>query len=186
MIAVPHADRRIDIVPMRRRHLRAVLAIEERAYPRPWSRAIFERELAQTADGTHDYVVARAGRRIIGYAGIWLVPDPDGAQVHLTNIVVAEDWRRRGVARRLLVHLADRAIAEGGVAWTLEVRASASGAQALYRRFGFAPAGVRRRYYENTEDAIVMWCHDLDGDAYRARLEVLRDGDATVSAGGTR
>ena len=51
---------------------------------------------------------------------------------------------------------------------TLEVRASNTGAQALYRRFGFVPAGVRQRYYENTEDAIVMWCHDIaDGEYAR-------------------
>jgi ribosomal-protein-alanine N-acetyltransferase len=60
------------------------------------------------------------------------------------------------------------------VAWTLEVRASSTGAQELYRRFGFAPAGVRRRYYEESEDAIVMWCHDIDGPEYAARLEGLR------------
>ena len=53
---------------------------------------------------------------------------------------------------------------------------SSTGAQELYRAFGFVPAGIRKRYYENTEDAIVMWCHDIDGDDYRRRLEVLRDG----------
>lgn len=180
------ADQAVDVVPMRRKHLRAVLEIEERAYPRPWSRAIFERELDQMAEGTHHYVVARAGRRVVGYAGLWYVPDPGGMQVHLTNVVVSEEWRRRGVGRLLLVHLADRAIADGSVAWTLEVRASATGAQELYRRFGFAPAGIRRRYYENSEDAIVMWCHDLDGAAYRARLDALRDDLAALPTGGTR
>jgi [ribosomal protein S18]-alanine N-acetyltransferase len=59
-------------------------------------------------------------------------------------------------------------------AWTLEVRASSTGAQELYRRFGFAPAGVRKKYYENSEDAIVMWCHDIDSDEYATRLAGLR------------
>jgi [ribosomal protein S18]-alanine N-acetyltransferase len=86
----------------------------------------------------------------------------------------APEHRRHGVARRVLVHLAEEAIRAGCVAWTLEVRASSTGAQELYRRFGFAPAGIRRKYYENTEDAIVMWCHDLDGDEYAARLDGLR------------
>ena len=54
------------------------------------------------------------------------------------------------------------------------MRASGTGAQALYRSFGFAPAGIRTRYYENVEDAIVMWCHDIQGDAYGRRLEELR------------
>ena len=51
---------------------------------------------------------------------------------------------------------------------------SSTGAQELYRRFGFAPAGVRTRYYENTEDAIVMWCTGIQTSAYGERLEELR------------
>ena len=54
---------------------------------------------------------------------------------------------------------------------------SSTGAQELYRKFGFAPAGVRKRYYENTEDAIVMWCHDIQTEDYAERLREL--GGAT-------
>ena len=50
---------------------------------------------------------------------------------------------------------------------------SSTGAQELYRKFGFAPAGVRKRYYENTEDAIVMWCHDIQTEDYAQRLREL-------------
>ena len=70
--------------------------------------------------------------------------------------------------------LAEAAIERGCSAWTLEVRVSSAGAQELYRRFGFAPAGVRARYYENTEDAIVMWCNDIQGEDYRALLGSIR------------
>jgi ribosomal-protein-alanine N-acetyltransferase len=68
------------------------------------------------------------------------------------------------------------------VAWTLEVRASATPAHELYRRFGFAPAGVRRGYYEHGEDALVMWCHELGDEGYLERIgatsgdEVRRSG----------
>lgn len=164
----------IVVAPMRTRDLRQILPIEARAYPKSWSRSVFESELAQVRDGTRYYAVARAGREVVGYAGLWFVPDPDGDQAHVTNIVVADEHRRRGVGRRLMLHLAERAIAVGCVAWTLEVRASSTGAQELYRRFGFAPAGVRTKYYDNTEDAIVMWCHDIDHADYAARLETLR------------
>ena len=60
---------------------------------------------------------------------------------------------------------------------------SSTGAQELYRRFGFVPAGVRTRYYENTEDAIVMWCNDLTSRRLR-RAARPRSGpsSATVSA----
>lgn len=164
----------VVVEPMRKRHLRHVLPIEARSYPKSWSRAVFEGELAQVRAGTRHYVVARLGRHVVGYAGLWFVPDPDGRQAHVTNIVVAPEHRRRGIARRLMVHLADEAIRVGCVAWTLEVRASSTGAQELYRRFGFAPAGIRKNYYDNTEDAIVMWCHDIATPAYAARLEGLR------------
>jgi ribosomal-protein-alanine N-acetyltransferase len=160
----------VEIVPMHRRHLRDVVPIEQRAYPKPWSRTVFESELAQVRTGSRHYVVARRGDELVGYAGLWFVADPDGDQAHVTNIVVAPEARREGVASRLLVYLAEWAIARGCVAWTLEVRASNTGAQELYRSFGFAPAGVRKRYYENTEDAIVMWCHDLQSPEYADRL----------------
>ncbi len=107
---------------------------------------------------------------MVGYAGLLFVPDPDGGQAHVTNIVVAEPYRRQGIASRLMLDLAREAIGRGCVAWTLEVRAGSTGAQEMYRRFGFAPAGVRKRYYDGKEDAIVMWCHDIDGHAYRSRL----------------
>ncbi len=161
------------IEPMRRRHLRQAMPIETAAYPTSWSRTVFEGELDQVRDGTRHYLVARRGRDVVGYAGVWIVPDPDGDQAHVTNVVVAPEFRRNGIATRLLLALARETIRRGCVAWTLEVRASSEGAQALYRGFGFAPAGVRKNYYDNSEDAIVMWCHDIDTPEYALQLEEL-------------
>jgi ribosomal-protein-alanine N-acetyltransferase len=160
----------LAIGPMRRRHLRQALPLEAAAYPTSWSRSVFEGELDQIRNGSRHYLVARRGRTVVGYAGVWLVPDPAGDQAHVTNIVVDPAMRRQGVATRLLVALAYEIIARGCVAWTLEVRLSSDGAQALYREFGFAPAGVRKNYYDNSEDAIVMWCHDIDTPEYAERL----------------
>ena len=171
--AVDDAVDGLVIEPMRRRHLRQAMPIEDEAYPTSWSRSVFESELDQTRNGSRCYLVARRGRRVDGYAGVWIVPHPDGDQAHVTNVVVAAEHRRRGVARRLLLALAREIIRRGCVAWTLEVRASSEGAQALYRSFGFVPAGVRTRYYDHSEDAIVMWCHDIDTPAYAARLREL-------------
>jgi [ribosomal protein S18]-alanine N-acetyltransferase len=158
---------------MRRRHLRQAMPIEEQAYPTSWSRAVFESELDQVRGGSRHYVVARRRREVVGYAGVWIIPEPEGGQAHVTNIVVASPHRRMGVATRLLVELANEIIGRGCVAWTLEVRSSSDGAQALYRRFGFVPAGVRKNYYDNREDAIVMWCHDIDTPEYADRLSEL-------------
>jgi ribosomal-protein-alanine N-acetyltransferase len=166
------------IEPMQRRDLRrGVMAIESVSYPRPWSQGVFESELAQVRAGTRRYLVARRidgrgkGRGpVVGYAGLWF----SGDEAHVTNVAVEPAQQRTGVATALLVALAEAAIERGCNAWTLEVRVSSAGAQELYRRFGFNPAGVRARYYENTEDAIVMWCNDIQGEDYRALLGSIR------------
>ena len=166
------------IEPMQRRDLRrGVMAIESVSYPRPWSQGVFESELAQVRAGTRRYLVARRidgrgkGRGpVVGYAGLWF----SGDEAHVTNGAVEPAQQRTGVATALLVALAEAAIERGCNAWTLEVRVSSAGAQELYRRFGFNPAGVRARYYENTEDAIVMWCNDIQGEDYRALLGSIR------------
>lgn len=164
----PGADDRdgtIRIEDMRRRHLRGVLRIEEEVNPRPWSLSLFLSELRYRESRV--YIVARSGLEIVGYAGLMLVAG-DG---HITNVGVSEPHRRHKTATRMMLVLARRALAEGAVALTLEVRMSNIAAQALYRRFGFSPAGVRKNYYsDSNEDALIMWAEDIDTPAYRARL----------------
>ena len=113
---------------MRKRDLRLVMPIESAAYRTSWSRRAFEGELDQVDSGSRYYVVARDGRSVVGYAGLWIVADPDSHQAHVTNIVVAEHRRRERIATRLMLDLARAAIERGCVAWTLEVRASSTGA----------------------------------------------------------
>jgi [ribosomal protein S18]-alanine N-acetyltransferase len=157
---------RVAIEPMRRRHVGQILQIERASYPRPWTMTVFHDELDQVGTGHRHYLVAKVGRTVVGYAGLMFVAD----EAHVTNVAVHPDHRRGGIATMLLLVLARVAIERRCVAWTLEVRASSTGAQELYRGFGFAPAGVRAKYYENTEDAIVMWCHDIQSPDYAARL----------------
>jgi len=164
---------------MRRRDLRhGVMAIEAVSYPRPWSQRVFESEIDQVRGGSRYYLVARRApggrgeRRVLGYAGLWF----SGDEAHITNVAVDPTEQRSGVATALLLALADEAIRRGATAWTLEVRVSSIGAQELYRRFGFVPAGVRTRYYENTEDAIVMWCNDIQAREYAGLLNSIRRG----------
>ena len=162
-----------SIEPMRHRHVGQVMAIEDVSYPKPWSGRVFHDELDQAGDGHRTYLVARRGRTVLGYGGLMYV----AGEAHVTNIAVHPDHRRHGIATKLLGELARVAIDRGCQAWTLEVRASSTGAQELYRSFGFVPAGIRARYYEGTEDAIVMWCHDIQTAAYGRRLEELRTDD---------
>ena len=160
---------RITIEPLRRRHLAAILPIEQASYPKPWTPGVFESEIELAKRGERHYLVARDGSELVGYAGLMFVVD----DAHVTNIAVAPSRLRQGIATRLLAELAWEAIARNCHALTLEVRVSNVGAQALYREFGFAPAGVRKKYYENVEDAIVMWNNDLSLPEYRDHLNEL-------------
>jgi len=166
---VPDPDRlEVRIAPMRRRHLRGVIRIEQQVYPRPWTFGLFLSEIGQR--GTRLYVVARVGPDIVGYAGLFQAVD-DG---HITTVAVDPAWHRHRIATRMLLTLARGAIERGCVNLTLEVRMSNSGAQALYQRFGFVPAGVRKGYYPETrEDALVMWANDIATPAYAERLAAI-------------
>jgi ribosomal-protein-alanine N-acetyltransferase len=156
----------VRIEPMRRRHLRSVLRIEQQVYPRPWSSSLFMSELALRS--TRAYFVARIGRELVGYAGVMMTLD----EAHVTTIAVDPKRHRSKVGTRLLLVLAREAIARGATAITLEVRMSNVGAQDLYRRFGFGPVGVRKNYYQEVnEDALVMWARDVDQPEYGALLD---------------
>ncbi|HYU59295.1 MAG TPA: ribosomal protein S18-alanine N-acetyltransferase [Solirubrobacterales bacterium] len=129
--------------------LPSVLAIERRSFPTPWSLAMFVLELSKPSgiclaasgpDGLAGYLVCSR------YADVW----------HLMNVAVAPERRRVGIATTLLGRLFEEA--GDDARYTLEVRTSNTEAIAMYRRFGFRPAGRRRRYYhDNGEDALIMW-----------------------------
>jgi ribosomal-protein-alanine N-acetyltransferase len=161
----------VHIMPMRRRHLRAVLKIEEQVYPRPWSHSLFVSELALRS--TRAYIVAKVGRDVVGYSGL-MMSLTDG---HITTVAVDPAWQRHHVGTRLLLALAREAIARDATALTLEARLSNKRAQDLYRRFGFVPVGVRKGYYVDTgEDALVMWAYDVNTESYDALLAGIERG----------
>jgi len=129
--------------------LPAVIAIERRSFPTPWSLAMFVLELSKPSGIC---LAASSGQDLLGY----VVCSRYDQVWHLMNIAVSPDHRRRGVAAGLLRRLLEEA---GGVLpLTLEVRVSNREAIAMYERYGFRSAGVRPRYYhDNGEDALIMW-----------------------------
>lgn len=163
---VRRGERSVSTEPMRRRDIRDALLIEEQCYPKPWTAGVFASEIDLARHGERFYLVARLEHELIGYAGLMFAPD----EAHITNIAVHPNMRRNGVGRLLLVHLIEAALERGVESLTLEVRVSNTTAQNLYRSFGFVPAGIRQRYYENSEDALVMWVHDIQGPEFRRRL----------------
>jgi ribosomal-protein-alanine N-acetyltransferase len=130
--------------------LPAVAAIERRAFPTPWSIAMFVLELSKPT--TLCLAAARDGQ-LVGYT----VCSRYDTVWHVMNIAVAPEARRQGIASALLRELYARA-GDERAQFTLEVRRSNQAALDLYHRDGFRVAGLRRRYYQdNGEDALIMW-----------------------------
>ncbi len=128
-----------------------VMDIERRSFPTPWSLAMFVLELSKPSGMC--LAAELAGGGLVGY----LICSRYDAVWHIMNVAVDPNRRRLGIASTLLRTLLGRADDER-VQYTLEVRESNDGAIALYERFGFKAAGMRRRYYQdNGEDALIMW-----------------------------
>jgi len=129
--------------------LPAVISIERRSFPTPWSLAMFVLELSKPSGVC---LAAIEGDQLLGY----LVCSRYDQVWHLMNVAVAPERRREGVAGRLIRRLVDEG--RGALPFTLEVRVSNGPAIAMYERLGFRSAGVRPRYYQdNGEDALIMW-----------------------------
>ncbi len=171
----------LRIEKLRRRDLRQLLRIESVVFPEPWSPAVFNSELALRRGRL--YRAAWDGDEMAGYIGFMMVDD----EAHMTTIATAPDFQRAGVATTLIVD-SIRTLRAGGIKHiSLEVAANNTGAQALYRRFGFAPVAVRKNYYPVTgQDALVMWVYDVDTEAYGARLEELAARGVAVQERGSR
>jgi ribosomal-protein-alanine N-acetyltransferase len=127
-----------------------VIAIERRAFPTPWSLAMFVLELSKPSGIC---LVALADDRVVGY----LVCSRYDTVWHVMNVAVDDRLLRRGIATAMLAELFAQAD-KPGEQYTLEVRESNDAAIALYEHFGFRSAGMRPGYYhDNKEDAVIMW-----------------------------
>jgi ribosomal-protein-alanine N-acetyltransferase len=160
---------RVVVEPMRLEDVSAVHEIERLSFRTPWPAYAFEQELK--GNRLAHYVVARAGDRVVGFAGIWMMVD----EAHITTFSVHPEWRRQQIGRQLLLSLVELSVTIGARRMTLEVRASNESAQSLYRSFGFEVAGRRPGYYtDDGEDALVMTTPDLDEPGLRDRVEAER------------
>jgi [ribosomal protein S18]-alanine N-acetyltransferase len=129
--------------------LPAVISIERRSFPTPWSLAMFVLELSKPSGIC---LAAGAGEELAGY----VVCSRYDQVWHLMNIAVDPDRRGTGIAGKLIRRLIEES--RGELPFTLEVRVSNHRAIGMYERFGFHSAGVRPRYYhDNGEDALIMW-----------------------------
>jgi ribosomal-protein-alanine N-acetyltransferase len=141
----------VDIRRLDLGDLRAIEAIEVRAYPTPWSRSMFASEVAKP---TSICLGAFEGEQLVGY----MINSRYVDAWHVMNVAVDPDRQRRGIASALMQHLFELTQGDERRGYTLEVRVTNEGAIRLYTGLGFEARGIRRGYYtDNREDALIMW-----------------------------
>ncbi len=132
------------------------------AWLAPWRKAARSRD--ENPPKTRPYIV--------GFSGIWLMVD----EAHITNIAVAQEYRRRGIGELLLIATVDLARELKAITMTLEARVSNIAAQNLYGKYGFLKMGVRHGYYlDNKEDAVIMSTENINSAPFLERLQKLRE-----------
>lgn len=140
----------LKVREMRKDDTESLAQLDEICFAVPWSEQAFSDE-AENELAT--YLVACDGDRVIGYIGYWKVID----EGHITNIAVLPEYRRQGIASKLLEGIIKAAKDNGLCLLTLEVRKSNMPARCLYEGFGFEPLGERKDYYKKpTENAVIM------------------------------
>jgi [ribosomal protein S18]-alanine N-acetyltransferase len=138
--------------PMHIDDLEAILEIERVSFTIPWTLEAFQTELIDNEYAR--YLCIELEGQVIGYMGLWFILD----EGHITNIAITPNHRGQHWGEYLMRSVMEKMVDEGMERMTLEVRASNSLAQSLYKRLGFTIAGVRKGYYADTkEDALIMW-----------------------------
>ncbi len=138
--------------------LAQVVAIDKVSFSLPWPERSFRFEI--TENPASRAWVAEEDGKIVGAIVAWLLVD----EAHIATIATHPDFRRQGIASKLLIRTLQSMMNEGALTSVLEVRESNSAAQEMYRKFGFEESGRRPRYYrDNNEDAILMTLYKLEG-----------------------
>lgn len=157
-----------EVRDMRKEDLRAVLDLEHRVFDAPWTMELFVAELERPEKSI--YLLAELDGLVLAYSGAQVI----GNEVHLTNMAVAPEERRKGIGSALLVATARRGMDLGARWLTLEVREGNADARSFYRGFAFEEIGLRRGYYTDTgEDAVIMVTGDIRSDEYLGLLDRL-------------
>lgn len=143
-------DNKITIVPLSMENIDSVIEIEKSSYKSPWTREQFMSEL-DNPEVAYMFVM-KFNETVIGYAGFWISFE----YATITKVTIHPLLRGKGLSKILLKDLIDRCFALGAEMISLEVRLSNIIAQGLYSSMGFAKEGMRKKYYSDGEDAVVM------------------------------
>ncbi len=139
--------------------LPAVVELDHKSFALPWPERSFRHELTENT-ASRSWVAELDGK-VVGMIVAWLIVD----EAHVATLATHPDFRRRGIAKKLMSYALRHLIEEGAHSSFLEVRVSNTAAQDMYRKFGYVESGIRRRYYkDNDEDAILMNLDSLKVD----------------------
>ena len=142
----------VQVLRVGREAVDALMNIDAESFLRPWSRTMYEASFDPGV--TRIFVLRLSDGLTVAYCSTWLLP----GELHINNLAVLPQYRRRGFARRLLGAVLTAAEEEGAPRATLEVRRSNTAALRLYEGLGFRATAVRKDYYlEPVEDALVLW-----------------------------
>ena len=132
----------------------AVAEIEFNSFDLPWTLEDFWYE---TVRNDSESIVAEIDGKIVAYACAWI----SFGDADVANIAVEKNYRGQGIGAKLFAEIIRRVKLRGVHGVTLEVRVSNTVAIKLYEKFGLHGVGVRKGYYEDGEDALIMWNTDI-------------------------
>jgi ribosomal-protein-alanine N-acetyltransferase len=139
--------------------LDAVAELEARCFTNPWSRDMLARELAQS-DAVHVFILRLPEAPVAAFCSCWIILD----ELHINTMAVDHPYRRKGLARQLMISVMQEAARLGVTRATLEVRATNVAARKLYETLGFTVRAIRPNYYtQPDDDALIMWQNDIRG-----------------------
>lgn len=144
----------MQISTLKKEHLEQIDKIEKASFSYPWSSNAY---LDEISNPLAHYLVVEDSSCVLAYGGFWKILN----EGHITNIAVDPKRRKCGIGSFLLTEMLALAKTLEITSLTLEVRASNSAAQALYKKFGFTSCGLRPGYYPDGEAAMIMWLEDL-------------------------
>lgn len=140
----------IIIEKMTKEHLDKIKENLKEDFDEFWNENVLKNELENPAS---TYIVAKDEQNnIVGYAGIWQPID----EAHITNIVTKKDKRRNKIGTKMLEELIKIAKEKKLKDITLEVNVNNIPAINLYKKYNFKEVGIRKKYYNNSDDAIIM------------------------------
>lgn len=134
-------------------HILEVKAISDSSLKESWSLDSIKNELSNSLA---TYIVGVLDNKVVGFAGAWLI----ASEGQITNVSVSKDFRGKGIGFSIINELLKTLASKGSKEVTLEVRESNLTAQKLYEKCGFKNEGIRKNFYPDKENAIIMWKRD--------------------------